>query len=148
MNNLKEVDAAKKLSDIVMFDGSSNVQLGARLLKVNYQKITVICGVEHTVSLFFHHEYKITIVCQMISPHKVICNIFGSGIYHKTHSMFKLKPQEIHNKNIGIFSGNDTSMAWYFMGMHRGLQIKCSSIHHIVCIIQQYSYKKNTKAVR
>ena len=49
MNNLEEVDAAKKLSNIVMFDGSSNVQLGARLLKVNHQKFIVIRGVEHTV---------------------------------------------------------------------------------------------------
>ena len=81
-------------------------------------------GVEHTVSLFFNYVSKIIIVGHMIASHKAICNIFGSGIYHKTHSMFKLKPQEIHNKNIGIFSGNETRIGEYFRGMHRDFQMR------------------------
>ena len=60
----------------------------------------------------------------MISSHKMIYNIFGSGIYHKPHSIFKSKYQEFHNKNIGISSGNDTRMAGNFMGMHRDLRTK------------------------
>ena len=71
-----------------MFDGASNVQLGLRILKLNDQKLTVICGVEHTVSLFFKDVSKIPIVHQIISAHKVIYNIFGSGIYHKYHYIF------------------------------------------------------------
>ena len=39
----------------------------------------------------------------MISSHKMIYNIFGFGIYHKLHSIFKSKYQEVHNNNIGIF---------------------------------------------
>ena len=49
-----------------MFDGDSNVQLGGKLLKVHYPKLTVMCGVEHTVSLFFNDVSKIPIVNQTI----------------------------------------------------------------------------------
>ena len=50
--------------------------------------------------------------------------MFGSGIYHKPHSIFKSKSQESHNRNIGLLSGNTTRMAGYFMGMHRDLQMQ------------------------
>ena len=65
-----------------MFDGASNFQLGARPLKVHYPKLTVMCGVEHTVSLFFNDGSNIPNFHQMISSHKVIFNIFGSVLYH------------------------------------------------------------------
>ena len=68
-----------------MFDGASNIQLAGILLKVQYPKLTVICGVEHTVSLFFNDVSKIPIVNQMIYAHKMIHDIFGPGIYHKPH---------------------------------------------------------------
>ena len=41
-----------------MFDGFSYVQLGARLLKMYYPKLTVMCGVEHKVSLFLNDVTK------------------------------------------------------------------------------------------
>ena len=104
-----------------MFDGSSNVQLTGTLLKVQYSKLTVVCGVEHIVSLFFNNVSKIPIINQMIYSHNMIDNIFGSGIYHKPLSIFKSKSQEFHNRNIGIFSENETRMAGHFMGMHRDL---------------------------
>ena len=37
-----------------MFDGYYNIQLGGELMKINYPKLTVMIGVEHTVSLFFN----------------------------------------------------------------------------------------------
>ena len=71
-----------------MFDRAFNVQLVGRLLKVHYTKVTVMRGVEHTVSLFSNDVSKITIVHQMISAHKIIYDIFCSGIYHKPHYVF------------------------------------------------------------
>ena len=62
-----------------MFDGASNVQLEAKILKVRYPKLTVMRGVEHTVSLFFNDVSKIPILNQIISAHKMIYDIFGSG---------------------------------------------------------------------
>ena len=114
----------EKLTDIIMFDGASNVQLGGILLKVHYPKLTVMRGVEHTILLFFNYVLNIPIVNQMISDHKTIYNIFGSCIYHNPHYIFKYKSQEFHNRNIGIFSENETRMAGYLMGMHRDLRMR------------------------
>ena len=107
-----------------MFDGDSNVQLAGELLKIHYPKITVMRGVEHTVSLFFNDFSKIPVFNQIISAHKAIYTLFGSGIYHKPHSIFKPKSYEFHNQNIGLFSGNDTRMDGYFIGMHRYLRMR------------------------
>ena len=94
-----------------MFDGASNVQLGEKLLKVHDPKLKVMRRVEHTVLLFFNDVSKIPIVNQMIYAHKMIYNIFGSGIYHKPNSIFKSNSQEFHNIKIGLFSGNETIMS-------------------------------------
>ena len=72
-----------------MFYGASNVQLAGELLKIHYPKITVMRGVENTVSLFFIDVFKIQVVNQTITAHKAIYKLFGSGIYHKPHSIFK-----------------------------------------------------------
>ena len=60
----------------------------------------------------------------MIYFYQVIYNIFSSGRYHKTHSIFKSKSQEFHNENISLFSGNNTRMDGYFMVNHRDLCMK------------------------
>ena len=121
---MREIHPGNKLTDIVMFDGASNVQLSGKLLKVHYPNLTVIRGVEYTVSLFFNDFSKIPIVNQIISSHKMIYNIFGSGMYHKPHYIFTSKFQEFHHRQIGLFSGNETRMAVYSMGIHRDLQMR------------------------
>ena len=55
-----------------MFNGALIVQLVGRFLKVHYLKLTVMHGVEHTVSLFFNNVSKIPILNQMPSAHKMI----------------------------------------------------------------------------
>ena len=89
-----------------MFDGHSNVQFGGKKLKVHYPKLTRMRGFEHTVLLLFNDVSNIPIVIQLISAHKMIYIIFGSGIYHKHHPIFKSKSQEFHNGNIGLLSEN------------------------------------------
>ena len=98
-------------------------------------------GVEHTVSLFFKDVSKIPVVNQMITAHKSIYNLFDSGIYHKSHSIFKSKSYEFHNRNIGLFSGNDTRMAGYFIGMSRDITTKKSLLATV------YSAEFNTIAL-
>ena len=83
-------------------------------------------GIAHTVSLFFNYVYNIPVVNQIIIAHKSIYNLFGSVIYHKPHSIFKSKSYEFHHSNIGLFSGNDTRMAGYFIVMHRYLRMRKS----------------------
>ena len=81
-------------------------------------------GIKHTVSLFFNDNTKIPVVNHMVTAHKAIYNLFGSGIYQKTHSIFKSKSYGFHNRNIGLLSGNDTRMASYFIGMHIYLRMR------------------------
>ena len=51
--HIKRIDPHNSITDVVMFGGASNAQLADELLKIHYPKITVMRGVEHTVSLFF-----------------------------------------------------------------------------------------------
>ena len=107
-----------------MFDGSSNLQLEGKLLKVNYPNFTGMLGVEQTESLFFNDFSKIPYVHKLISSHKVIYNIFGSVIYHYPHYIFESKYQYFNNKNIALFSVNYTRVDRYFMGVNRDLWMR------------------------
>ena len=109
---------------MIIFDGASTVQLVGELLQIRYPNITVMRGVEHTVSLFFNDVSKIPVFNQMIIAHKEIYNLFESGLYQKPHSIFKSKSYEFHNRNIGLFSGNNTRMAGYVIGIHRDLRMR------------------------
>ena len=42
-------DLENNLSDRVMFDGASKLQLGGKLLKIHCTKLKVMRGVEHTI---------------------------------------------------------------------------------------------------
>ena len=60
-DNTKTMDPTKSITDVVMFDGASNVKLGDDLLKINYTKLTVMRGVEHAISLLFNGVSKLLI---------------------------------------------------------------------------------------
>ena len=72
LNHMKEIDPAKKLSDIFMFDGDSNVQIVGRPLKVHYPKLAFMRVVEHTVLLFLMMFQRYPFENQMIYAHKMI----------------------------------------------------------------------------
>ena len=88
LDHIKRIDPHKSITDGFMFDGASNVQLAGELLKIHCSNITVMRGVKHTVPLFFNDVSKIPVVNQMITAHKEIYNLFGSGIYHKHHILY------------------------------------------------------------
>ncbi len=43
----------REVVDLLLFDGSSNVQNAVKLASITYPRITVVHGAEHVVSLFF-----------------------------------------------------------------------------------------------
>ena len=53
LDHFKRIDPHKSITDVIMFGGSSNVELAGELLKIHYPMISAMRGVEHTVSLFF-----------------------------------------------------------------------------------------------
>ena len=59
---LKQIDPQKSITYVVMFDGYSNVQLAGELLKTHYPKVSLICGFQHTVLLFFNYVTKFPVV--------------------------------------------------------------------------------------
>ena len=67
---MKLFDPNKTITDIVMFDGASNVHIGGELMNIHDPKLTVMHGVEHTVSLFFNDVYKTPILNQTITDNK------------------------------------------------------------------------------
>ena len=78
-----------KITDVVMFNGASNLQLGGELFKINFPRLTFMHGVEHTLSLCFNDVSKTPALNHMITDHKAIYNLFGSHIYHKPNYIFK-----------------------------------------------------------
>ena len=94
---------------------------------------TCCLTVENSLSKYFSYVWGWTpcilifqwcVVNQIITAHKAIYNLFGSGIYNKPHSIFKSKSYEFNNSNIVSFSGNDTRMDGYFIGMHSDLRMR------------------------
>ena len=55
---MKNIDTNNKITYIIMFDGSLDVQMEVKLFKCNYKKLTVMCGVEHTVYKCFNDFSK------------------------------------------------------------------------------------------
>ena len=79
---IRKIDPHKSITDVVMFDGASNIQLAGEMLKIYYPNISVMREVEHTVSLFFNYASKIPSVNKMITAHKAIKIIWFSHISH------------------------------------------------------------------
>ena len=52
LEHIRKIDPHKSIIDVVIFSGALNVQLGGEILKMNYQKISVMREVEHTVYSF------------------------------------------------------------------------------------------------
>ena len=51
---MRKIDPNKSITDVVIFDGSSNVQLAGELFKIHHKMVSVMRVVEHSVSLFFN----------------------------------------------------------------------------------------------
>ena len=51
---MKKNEPTESITDIVMFDGALNLQISGQLIKNYYPNLTVIRGVEHTVSIFLN----------------------------------------------------------------------------------------------
>ena len=50
--DIKIIDPDKSITDVVIFYGALNVQLGGDILKIHYPTLNVMHVVEHTVSIF------------------------------------------------------------------------------------------------
>ena len=83
LEHTRKIDPRKPITDGVMFYGASNVQLAGELLKIHYQNISVMLGVEHTVSLFFNDVSEIPVVYCLMSCNHLIHNWDFGNIIEK-----------------------------------------------------------------
>ena len=123
------------------------MELQMYILVVNFWKLTIqrfqLCVELNTPYLYFlNYVTIIPVVKQMITAHKEIYKLSGSSIYHKPHSIFKPKYYEFNNRNIGLFSVNDTRMDGYFIGIHIYMPMRKS------LLALSYSPEFNTMALK
>ena len=66
LSSMKIIDPDKCLIDLVTFDGASNVQKAARLMKIHYPMVTVSPAIEHTVwSLIFNRVMRLRPIVEL-----------------------------------------------------------------------------------
>lgn len=118
-------ERAPKSTDLVIFDGASNVQKAGRLLEAKYPHISVVHGAEHVISLFYHDVFKLPEFDVLKSLNRSIYQIFGSGAMHSPYALFSKQSRD-HNcgKNIGLIRAADTRMAGHVISMLRTLRLK------------------------
>ena len=81
MENTRDIHNKKHsgIVDLVLMDGASNVQKGARILAIHYPCITVGHGAKHVVNLLFQDVYThtsnyVVISCVIFCMfHEVVC---------------------------------------------------------------------------
>ena len=76
LDHFKIIDPHKSIIDVIVFDGASNVQLAGELLKIQYPNITVMRGVEHTVSIYFpimFPKYQLSIILLQLISQYITC---------------------------------------------------------------------------
>jgi hypothetical protein len=111
--------------DLLLFDGTSNVQNAAKLAAIIYPRITVVHGAEHVVSLFFKDIFTKMPVFQCSSQFSKRCkNIFGSTC-HGPLAIFN-KHSIMHNNGIyiGFIKISECPMAGELIGLLRLLRLR------------------------
>ncbi len=124
MENTRDI-CNKKHMDLVLMDGVSNVQKGARILVVYYPRITVGHCAAHLVSLFVKDVYtQCPLFFNLHQFAKWLRNMFGS-CRHALHAIFK-KYTKLHNRGLhfGFIKDTDARMAGAHITLCRVLQLK------------------------
>ena len=108
--------------DLVLMDGASNVQKGAKILAIHYPRITVGHCAAHLVSLFFKDVYtQCPLFFNLHQFSKRLRNIFGS-CRHAPHAIFK-KYTKLHNcgLHLGFIKDTDVRIAGAHIALCRVL---------------------------
>ena len=64
LEHMKKINLDKSITNVVMFDGVSNVQLGGGIMKNHNPKVNVMSEFKHTIFSFFSDVSKLPIVNQ------------------------------------------------------------------------------------
>jgi hypothetical protein len=119
-----------KSTDLVIFDGASNVQKAGSLIEAQFPHVSVIHGAEHVISLFYSDVFRIKEYDVLKLLNQSIYRYFGSGSMHSFYAMFS-KHSRDHNqgKSIGLIRASDTRMGGHVISMMRTLRLKLPLIN-------------------
>ena len=79
-----------------------------------------VYGAEHSVSLCFKDVAHFSPVGKLIREDQFLYRVFGSGLMHAPHAIFKKMASDFNNRvEIGMIKGVTRSFAFYFMSFHR-----------------------------
>ena len=119
-------------TDLVIFDGASNVQKAGALLEAKFPHISVLHGAEHVVSLFYADVFCLREFALLKKMNRLVYRYFGSGSMHSPYAIFS-KHTKDHNSGrcIGLIKAADTRMGGHVISMLRTLRLKDSLISTI-----------------
>jgi Protein of unknown function (DUF 659) len=114
-----------KCTDLVIFDGASNVQKAGSLLEAKFPHVSVIHGAEHVLSLFYSDVFNLPEFELLKKMNRLIYHYFGSGSNHSPYALFSKQSRD-HNggKCIGFIRAADTRMGGHVISMLRTLRLK------------------------
>eukprot|EP00428_Durinskia_dybowskii_P004068 CAMPEP_0170291710 /NCGR_PEP_ID=MMETSP0116_2-20130129/45948_1 /TAXON_ID=400756 /ORGANISM="Durinskia baltica, Strain CSIRO CS-38" /LENGTH=1013 /DNA_ID=CAMNT_0010543199 /DNA_START=29 /DNA_END=3070 /DNA_ORIENTATION=+ len=124
--------AVPSCTDLVIFDGASNVQKAGLLLEAKFPHLSVIHGAEHVISLFYSDVFHLREFKLLKTTNRLIYRYFGSGAMHSPYAIFS-KHTKDHNsgRSIGLIRASDTRMGGHVISMLRTLRLKDSLISTI-----------------
>lgn len=85
---IKKIDPGGRNTDIVFFDGASNVQKAGEVLAGHFPRISVVHGAEHVVSLFFKDVAALPPMKTLIRVYKQAYRVFGTCAMHAPYTIF------------------------------------------------------------
>jgi len=136
---IKHIDTMEKAVpnsvNVVLFDGALNVQKAGQLLAVSYERITVLHGAEHVISLFFNDVFKNGELQWFIKFTRLTYRVFGSGSMHKPYAIFQKFCKE-HNagRKIGLLRASDTRMGGHVIALMRLHRLKDALLSTVTSI--------------
>ena len=145
---IRSLDPNGFYSDVVFFDGASNVQLAGQILAEHFPRMTCLKGVEHCVALLFTDLAKIDVVKDTIFRHNRMYQVFSSGVFHASHAIFRRQSKSFNNgREVGLLRATTVRMAGYFYAMMRALRCR-DSLRATVTHSQWAKRSKKKKEVR
>ena len=118
-------EQSPKCTDLVIFDGASNVQKAGSLLEAKFPHLSVIHGAEHVISLFYSDVFQLREFDLLKRMNRLIYRYFGSGSMHSPYAIFSKHTREHnHRKTIGLIRAADTRMAGHVISMLRTLRLR------------------------
>jgi hypothetical protein len=124
IKHINHLDPYQIATDIVLFDGASNVQKAGRILENHYPRVTCVHGAEHVVSLFFSDVAKTVPGMLLKKLYSKIYAWFG-GSHHATHAMFMAHSRKANGGHlVGLMRPSDTRMAGHWICWTRVLRHK------------------------